>query len=84
MTSTTLSLQWSPPKFTNGVVRYYHIDYYLDDTILQQNDFNDTYVDQQQVVNKQRRLTVYDTKVSVIICILSIYNTHRVNLMTSG
>ncbi|XP_016661394.1 uncharacterized protein LOC100575348 isoform X2 [Acyrthosiphon pisum] len=68
LTNTTVSLQWSPPKFTNGIVRYYHIDYYLDDIILQQHDLNDTYFDEQQVIYKQRRLTVHDTKVSVVIC----------------
>ncbi|XP_022172088.1 cytokine receptor-like isoform X2 [Myzus persicae] len=60
LTNTTVSLQWSPPKFTNGVVRYYHIHYYLDD-ILQQQDLIDSF-DEQQVINEQRRITVHDTK----------------------
>ncbi|KAL5237159.1 hypothetical protein ACI65C_004569 [Semiaphis heraclei] len=60
LTNTTVSLQWSPPKFANGVVRYYHIHYYLDD-ILQQQDLIDS-IDEQQVINEQRRITVHDTK----------------------
>jgi len=60
-----VSLQWSPPKFANGVVRYYHIHYYLDD-ILQQQDLIDS-IDEQQVINEQRRITVHDTKVIILI-----------------
>eukprot|EP00102_Acyrthosiphon_pisum_P024183 XP_016661393.1 PREDICTED: phosphatidylinositol phosphatase PTPRQ isoform X2 [Acyrthosiphon pisum] len=60
LTNTTVSLQWSPPKFTNGVVRYYHIHYYLDD-IIQQQDLIDSF-DEQQIINEQHRITVHDTK----------------------
>jgi len=60
LTNTTVSLQWSPPKFTNGIVRYYHIYYYFDD-VLQQQDLIDSF-DEQQVINEQRRVTVHDTK----------------------
>jgi len=74
LTNTTVSLQWLPPKFPNGIVRYYHIHYYLDD-ILQQQDLIDSF-DEQQVINEQRRITVHDTKVfkcifkNIIYCIL--------------
>ncbi|XP_060857654.1 cytokine receptor-like isoform X2 [Metopolophium dirhodum] len=60
LTNTTVSLQWSSPKFTNGVVRYYHIHYYLDN-ILQQQDLIDSF-GEQQVINEQRRITVHHTK----------------------
>lgn len=72
-----MSLQWSPPKFTNGVVRYYHIHYYLDD-ILQQQDLIDSF-DEQQVINEQRRITVHDTKVNLLIY-LHKHDVYNINI----
>lgn len=67
LTNTSATLSWQPPKYANGVVRYYYVHYYLDDIDLsvqqpQQLDMIDT-SDEQQTVNERRRVTSLDTKV---------------------
>lgn len=62
--NTSVTLQWSPPKFTNGVVRHYFVHYYLDD-MPQQQDLND-FLDDQQSINERHRITVHDTKVRIL------------------
>lgn len=66
ITNTSVTIQWLPPKFANGVVRYYHVHYYLNDTPQeqQQQDMNDI-SDEQQSINEQRQITVDDTKVNI-------------------
>jgi len=65
LTNTTMFLQWRSPKFSNSAVRYYHVDYYLDD-IFQQQDLIDS-SDEQKVINEQHRITVFDTMVNIIL-----------------
>lgn len=60
-TNTSVALQWSPPKLTNGVVRHYFVHYYLDDISQQQDDF----LDEQQSVNQRHRIRAHDTKVRI-------------------
>jgi len=60
-----VSLQWWSPKFSNSVVRYYHVDYYLDE-ILQQQDLIDSF-DESIIINEQHRITVHDTKVNIVL-----------------
>lgn len=64
LTNTTVALQWLPPKFTNGVVRYYHVHYYVDRTSQQQHqqDMFDDSVDEQ---TERRHVTVHEPKVRI-------------------
>lgn len=72
-TNTSINLTWFPPKFINGVVRYYYVHYILDDVLApqQQQDLIDS-MDEQQSINEQRRVTVHDTKVS-IPCMIALF-----------
>lgn len=59
-----MDISWTPPKFANGVVRYYLIQYCLDDLFEQQppGDLIDI-VEEQKLITEQRNITVQDTKV---------------------
>ncbi|VVC44107.1 Hypothetical protein CINCED_3A018202 [Cinara cedri] len=61
LTNTSVTLKWLPPKFTNGIVRYYHIHYYIDQAPQQthQLDLIDESLDDQQ---SERRITVHEPK----------------------
>lgn len=63
LSNTSVTLQWSPPKLTNGVVRYYHVHYYLDD-LLQQPDSTDSLKVLQSM--NERHVEVHDTKVRTL------------------
>lgn len=66
VTNTSVTLQWLPPTFPNGVVRHYYVYYYLENEKhleQQQQDFIDSSDDQQSIYNEHHFITVYDTKV---------------------
>lgn len=64
LTNTSVTLQWLPPKFTNGIVRYYHVHYFVDRTSpqLHQQELIDELVDEQQT---ERHITVHEPKVNI-------------------
>lgn len=62
LTNTTVTIQWLPPTSTNGVVRFYKVHYYLDDTQMQQQQDIIDSIDDQQSVN-ERFVMVHETKV---------------------
>lgn len=60
-TNTSVSLRWTPPKFPNGVVRYYFVHYHLN-VSQQQRDLIDS-LDEQQPSVEKNLVKIYDTKV---------------------
>lgn len=58
-----MTLQWLPPKFTNGIVRYYHVHYYVDRAQQPyQQDLIDDSLDEQQ---SERHTTVHEPRVNI-------------------
>lgn len=67
VTNTSVDISWTPPKFTNGVVRYYRVHYCLDDVFEQDlpRDLLDI-VEDQKLITDERNVTVQDTKVTFL------------------
>ncbi|VVC42350.1 Fibronectin type III,Immunoglobulin-like fold [Cinara cedri] len=61
LTNTSVTLKWLPPKCTNGIIRYYHIHYYIDQAPqqLHQSDLIDESLEEQQ---SERSITVHEPK----------------------
>ncbi|VVC38873.1 Fibronectin type III,Immunoglobulin-like fold [Cinara cedri] len=63
LTNTSVDISWSPPKSTNGVIRYYCVYYYLYDVFDQAlpKDLIDI-IEDEKIITEERNFTVQDTK----------------------
>lgn len=76
ISNTSIDLQWLPPKSSNGIIRDYIVNYYLDDAPQhqKQQDLIDL-IDEQNFIFVQRNITVHDTKVRIV------YIHHRITYL---